>query len=130
MNATPDTGRRKWVIIPVRVTGNGLYPVDIRLPGHTDHCEGIMLSVVEVASETDIPRMGELSLMFNARSVHPLHLTMDYTAKPVTGKKKLLALQEDLQSTSHISGFYRDYSNKIYTLNIYLACRTKPHRDE
>jgi hypothetical protein len=125
MNTAENT-RRKWVIIPVQVSGKGLYEIDFRMPANVDRCEGMMLSVKQQIADRDFRRLGELSLELNSRKVHPIHLMLDYLANSIAPKKEPLSLEESLQQSAHIGGFYRDYSDNNYTLNIYLACRTKP----
>jgi hypothetical protein len=125
MNQGENT-RRKWVIIPVQVSGKGLYEIDFRMPANVDRCEGMMLSVKQQIADRDFKRLGELSLELNSRKVHPIHLMLDYLANSIAPKKEPLSLEESLQQSAHIGGFYRDYSDNNYTLNIYLACRTKP----
>jgi len=124
---TADLGytRRKWVIIPLHVNGKGIYNIDFKMPANVVCCDGMLLSVVQQVANNDFNRMGELSMEFNSRKVHPVHMILDYLANSVAPKKEPLSLEEPLQKCSHIGGFYRDYSDKTYTLKIYLACRAK-----
>ena len=126
MSSNKQHTRRKWVIIPLQITGQGMYDIDFRMPANVDRCEGLMLSVVQRISDRDLQRIGELSMEVNARKVHPVHLMLDYLANSLAPKKEPLLLEEPLQQCSHIGGYYRDYTGENYTLNIYLACRTKP----
>ena len=109
----------------MQVGGKGMYDIDFKMPANVASCDGIMLSVVQKLADRDFRRVGELSMEVNARKVHPVHLMLDYLANSLETKKEPLSLDESLQQCSHIGGFYRDYSNMNYTLNIYLACRTK-----
>lgn len=126
MTAQKEHTRRKWVIIPVHINGKGMYDIDFKMPSNVASCDGIMLSVVQRIADRDFKRLGELSMQVNARKVHPVHLMLDYLANSLAPKKEPLSLDESLQQCSHIGGFYRDYSDLNYTMNIYLACRTKP----
>ena len=125
MTDQKQQSRRKWVIIPVHVNGKGMYDINYKMPANVASCDGFMFSVVQRIADRDIKRIGELSIEFNSRKVHPLHLMLDYMANNLAPKKEPLSLDESLQQCSQIGGFYRDYSDKQYTLNIYLACRTK-----
>jgi len=108
-----------------------LIPIDFKLAQNLKHCKGIFFSVKEyldIQSDT-IPQVGELSLLFNAKAIHPLHFTVEYT-KNLLHKKEFLALDCDLEPNSNITGYYLDYGktkaieNQFlpYTLTIYLAC--------
>ena len=125
----------KWEIIQIKVENkNQIIPIDFKLSNDIDVCEGIYLSVKEriITKDNYIPQVGELSLSFNAKQLHPLHFTAEYNTD-LSDKKKSLQLNCELETNKNITGFYIDYG-KIrdrkgkflpYTLSIYLECKTK-----
>lgn len=117
--------RRKWVIIPLQVNGKGLYTIDYRMPANAEFCEGMMLSIVQGISDTDLRQVGELNMEFNARKIDPVHVMLGYITGSVYEKKKLTPLEIHLSKGSHIGGYYRDLSDQTYKVNIYLACQVK-----
>ena len=122
----------KWEIIQIKVEKkNQIIPIDFKLANEIKACNGISLSVKELLNTNDnyISQVGELSLSINAKQIHPLHLTVQYS-KDLSDKKESLKLNCELESNKNITGFYIDYANLVdrkkqfipYTLSIYLEC--------
>lgn len=126
MKTQSTTLRRKWIIISLKVIGGGMYDIDHKLPANVVSCDGFMLSVLQPLFNADFKRFGELSLQVNTHKVHPLNMVVDYFSNEVSPKKEPVSLDIPIEQGSIISGFYRDFSGKDYTLNIYLACRINP----
>ncbi len=126
MKASAGIGKRKWVIIPLRVVGGLMQYIDYKLPASVVSCEGFMLSVLQPLFAADFRRVGELSIEFNTRKDHSMQLQLDFNADTVNPQKKLYKLDTALTPGSIVSGYYRDFSGRSYMLNIYLACRLKP----
>ena len=125
----------KWKIISIEVSEeNQIIPIDFKLANDIIKCTGVYLSVREFVNtpENTIPQIGELSLMFNAKSKHPLHFIAAYT-KNLSDKKETLKLNCDIKANANIAGFYIDYAQmrnetrefQPYTLSIYLKCYSK-----
>jgi hypothetical protein len=123
MKTQNGNGKRKWVIIPVKVLAGKITPIDFKIPANVVSCDGVILSVLQPISSGDFRRIGELSMTINTRQVHPMQMVLDYYSKATSHKTQPLPLDEPLHEGSIIGGFYRDFSGKNYTLNIYLACR-------
>jgi len=122
------TGATKWKIFDFVITEeNQILPIDIKLPKDVKVCKGVILSVKEFMkiSYTDNTQLGELSLQFNARKLHPLHLNLHYQ-KDLTNKKQALKLDCKIEDNQSITGFYMDYGlvPKLmpYTVKLYLEC--------
>ena len=128
MKTASNIGRRKWVIIPMKVMSKGMYHIDYKFPANVAICDGFMLSVLQPITDLDFKRLGELSLQINTHKVHPMHIVVDYFVNEVAPKKQPFSLDIPIEQGSIISGFYRDFSGKDYTLNIYLACRLNPEK--
>ena len=125
----------KWKIISIEVSEeNQIIPMDFKLAKDIVKCSGVYLSVREFVNtpQNTIPQIGELSLMFNAKSKHPLHFTAAYS-KDISDKKETLKLDCDIKANTNIAGFYIDYAQmrnetkefQPYTLSIYLQCYSK-----
>jgi hypothetical protein len=125
----------KWKIISIEVSEeNQIIPIDFKLANDIGLCKGVYLSVRQNINtpQNSIPQIGELSLMFNAKSKHPLHITASYS-KDLSSKKKTLELNCNIESNTNITGFYIDYAQmkdeerefQPYTLSIYLQCYSK-----
>ncbi len=112
---------------------NQIIPIDFKLPNNISRCIGIYISVKEYLAidKEEISPLGELSLMFNAKAVHPLHITAEYT-KDLLHKKDFLELDCKIEANTNITGFYSDYGNTKegekrflpYTLQIYMMCES------
>ncbi len=123
----------KFKIFEIEVSEeNQIIPIDFKLSNDIDSCSGILLSVKEFLDlqTSTITQLGELSLMFNAKAIHPIHINAEYT-KDLNHKKEFLELNCNIESNTNITGFYTDYgktkeSKKSflpYTLKIYLLCK-------
>ena len=125
----------KWKIISIEISEeNQIIPIDFKLANDIAKCSGVYLSVRENINtpQNSIPQIGELSLMMNAKSKHPLHFTAAYS-KDLSNKKETLKLNCSIESNTNIAGFYIDYAKmknearefQPYTLSIYLQCYSK-----
>ena len=110
-----------------------IIPIDFKLANDIDRCKAVFISVKDYLDtpSAHIPQVGELSLMFNAKTKHPIHITAEYTKQPFH-KKELLKLDCPIEPNTNITGFYTDYGktknreNRFlpYTLVIYMACNS------
>ena len=130
-----DSNNVKWEIIQIKVEKeNQIIPIDFKLPNEIRTCNGIYISVKELldTKESYISQVGELSLSFNAKQIHPLHFTAEYNTD-LSNKKRSLKLNCELESNKNITGFYVDYATMTnkkgkflpYSLSIYLECSTQ-----
>jgi hypothetical protein len=126
--------RIKLRVISIEVSEeNQIVPIDFKLANDIDSCKGIFVTVKEYLDTPSIhiPQIGELSLMFNAKTKHPIHLTAEYTKSPFH-KKEFLDLNCKIEPNANITGFYTDYGKTKnrenlflpYTLVIYMACNS------
>lgn len=125
MTKKQSTGKRKWVIANITVSGRGVFPVRIKMPANVVMCKGFRTSIVQPVSNNDIKRIGELSLEFNTRQSHPIHHIVDFFADTTSNKKKNVMLEQEIDNGCICSGYYRNYSNTGYTLRLYLDCKIK-----
>lgn len=130
-----ETKTNKWKIIHLKVEKqHQLIAVDFKLPNDIQYCRAILLSVREFLNtpSSSVMRMGEISLMFNAKQKHLLQFTSEYH-KDLSDKKEPLRLDCEMKANQNITGFYFDYASSLddkgiflpYTLSIYLDCISK-----
>ena len=126
-----DSKNVKWGIIKIEVEqANQIVPIDFKLANNIKYCNGIYISVKELldTEENYISQIGELSLSFNTKQIHPLHFTAEYN-KDLSDKKESLKLDSEMKANKNITGFYIDYSTSLnnkgdflpYSLSIYLG---------
>lgn len=66
--------QEKWVIIPLKVERSQLVQIEHRMPSSVFHCTGVFVSIYGVKGYYLPTRFGEVSLQFNDRASHPVHL--------------------------------------------------------
>ncbi len=124
--------RLKIKIVQIAVSEeHQIIPIDFKLANDIDSCKAMFVSVKEYLdiSSNSVPQVGELSLLFNAKAKHPIHITAEYTKQPFH-KKEFLKLDCQIEPNANITGFYTDYGKTKnreniflpYTLVIYMAC--------
>jgi hypothetical protein len=132
MVAQRDKEIRRFIILPVDVTEDRqIIHIDRKLPAHLFRCKGFLLSVKNcINTLSDIPHLGEISLLLNSGQVHPFHHMADYKRKVLSRKNSFVEIDEELIPNLMVNGFYRDLGNARdhngnfipYSLNIYLDC--------
>jgi len=126
----------RWHIIIINVLEkNQTINIFEKLPMHLKRCVGVHYSVKKFlpTNRIDIPQVGEISLQFNSRKVHPLHDTISYSKLPMIIRPVFKTLCIDLEQNAPIIGFYTDYGLTIgqqqeflpYSLTVYLECETQ-----
>jgi hypothetical protein len=122
---------RRFVIIPIDVTEDGqIIHLDRKLPAHLLRCKGINLSVRTCIGNTDIPHLGEVSVLLNSWQIHPFHHIVGFRRKVLNKKNSFVEINEKLIPNFTINGFYRDLGKSMdekknfipYSLNIYFDC--------
>ncbi len=127
-----------WRIIKIEVKHeNEIIPIDYKLANNIGNCQGIHLAVSNYLNTKSsyIPQIGEISLVLNAKTDHPLHFTAEYN-KDLSAKTKVLKLESDIKSNTNITGFYKDYGKTRdnegvflpYTISLYLRCVLNPFK--
>lgn len=121
----------QWKVIRLRVEqAQQIYSINYKLNPHIQNIKGIYFSVQEplLLGQKSIPHLGELSMLFNAEQVQPLHYMVDYQDH-LPDKFKPMPLDVQVQKHQNITGFYLDNGQTLvakkfnpYTLLIYLEC--------
>lgn len=129
-----------WKIIQFDVKEpNDIIRIDGKLPSHLNKCTGIYFSVKNYLN-TDIEKLseiGEISLQFNARKIHPVHDTIGYSKIPTVKRPEFKKLAAKLLPNQPITGFYLDCGKTLdmagkfipYTVNIYFECLSQKQQE-
>lgn len=119
--------RRKWEIILLdNIQSSEARKVSFKIPQHIKYCKGLMFSCNTPGAAANNYMMGNVSLFFEDRKIHPLHYTIQ--EKPlgmITGKREELKLDECIRGGSYIQGYYVDLGLSTgfpYRVRIYLDC--------
>lgn len=122
MDTTCIASVEKWVIMSVTLKANGLTQIDIRLPATVSHCKGFLFTITDIQGCFHTLILGEASLFFNTRKSHPLHYLVEWKNCRFGVTDLLVTLDEPVHPGSRISGFFKNYVDNCYTLNLYLLC--------
>ncbi len=99
---------------------------DQKLSPHWVACTGIICSITDKLPD-DNKINGEISLSFNSKKIHPVHLEVTSYANPIGNHNKAHALDESLIPNTLLTGYYMDKTQDDYfypyLLQIYLKCR-------
>ena len=127
MDAVQNIRYEKWAIMPILAKAKAVTRIDAKLPANVIHCTGIAFTVCDVQGCFNPDFMGEVSLLFNNRKSHPLNFQVDYKTSRFRMDELILKLEEPVRGGSRVSGFFRNYLNNPYQLNIYIQCIALTH---
>jgi len=117
----------KWAIIPVTVNSRAVTKIDAKMPANVMHCTGIAFTVCDVQGCFNPDFMGEISLSFNNRKSHPLNFPVECKTNHFRMDELILKLEEPVQGSSRVSGYFRNLLNNPYALKIYIQCIALTH---
>jgi hypothetical protein len=112
----------KWVIIPLSVISLQLVQIDHRLPSSVFHCTGVTVIVSGIKGYYHPTRFGEVSLLFNNRGSHPVHLPANYIPYRTRLDQILYKLEEPIIGGTRVTGYFRNILETSYSIQIYLQC--------
>jgi hypothetical protein len=112
----------KWVIIPVWVASEGVSRIDWKLPANVKQCTGVAFTIAGVNGVCSQTRMGEVALLFNNKTSHPLNFEVEQKDKHFRMDAILLKLEQPIIPATRVSGFYRNQTSNAHTMTIYLQC--------
>jgi hypothetical protein len=114
--------REKWVIIPLEVERSQLVQIDYWMPSNVFHCTGVFASVYGVKGYYLPTRFGEVSLQFNNRASHPVHLPGNFVPYRTRLDQILCKMEEPVTGNTRITGYFRNILEFPYNVQIYLQC--------
>lgn len=114
--------REKWVIIPLKVERSQLIQIDHRMPSNVFHCTGVFVSIHGVKGYYLPTRFGEVSLQFNNRASHPVHLPGNFVPYRTRMDQMLYKLEEPITGDTWVTGYFRNILEFPYNVQIYLQC--------
>ena len=119
--------RKKYhIILLENITSAAVRKITFKIPSSIKHCKGFMFSGNMAGLTSSNYMLGNVSLFFNDRKIHPLHYTIH--SKPLDLLKRRiepLKLDECICGGSFIQGYYVDLGTAVsypYALRIYLDC--------
>lgn len=125
----------RYLIITIKVNKvNEVVEINYKLPSYIHSCLAIAYSVKEFLNPENIyfPEFGELSLQFNSRELHPLHLLIPYSNNPQEQIFEFMDFANPLEAGQIITGHYIDFGLSVietffqkYTVLVYLKCLIK-----
>jgi hypothetical protein len=124
-----------WKVIRFNIDGIGqIQQIREKLGYHIEEIKSIYVSIVpssEVKDETH--DVGELSLSFNNRKDHTVHITSNYNPDLPSQAFDPFELNQGIHISPRIDGYYRDYGSLqnefgefiIHEVKILLECSIK-----
>jgi hypothetical protein len=123
-----------WKTIKVSVKeAQAIVEIDEKLPNHLKEIESFAMCIVPEQRDAKEGEYGELSLSFNNKKEHAIHTTVEHSSLLMDSTQQIQALNQDIQTASHIQGYYRDNGFATteegeftpYTLKILFECKSQ-----
>ncbi len=115
-----------WVITPLTIDMPlGVTAIEIKPPAYLKTCTGVAVSVVSENNPAQTLPLGILSLSFNNKASHPVHVEVCDYPNVFDKQPEIYPLEESLRENTIITGYYEDLERcEIpYQIKIYLRCK-------